>query len=221
MSKTMTTAGEATLADFTSEQIAEAAPEGFVTLAQHLDQGGALSATWATILGYDLPTQGDVGLERYRRDLARCTAIYEAKGERIYYPEWFEGSGMDLHRADLERMYAEDYSEAAWVLEVVADPDLADRARAAVPQRALADETVAAGEQLDVQRRPFDLTLEDRGVYRCGFTGAECEGMAVVVTGRGWFGDETADVADRLVFSPEALATWLASVCGEWKATQA
>lgn len=99
-----------------------------------------------------------------------------------------------------------------WDVEATGDPAVLSRLEVALTASRpaeVAQMIEEAAERADSNHRPFDLVMEDRGEYRCGFTGEVHTGEAVVLIGRGSYGEETSDVAHRMVFSPEALSTWL------------
>jgi hypothetical protein len=186
------------------------------TIAEYLDRGGDIAehpaaAKLLEILYYDIPIEG---IDKVRTDTRLHLSDYIENGESALAPRDPAAVAAGRFTETTGEALARIIRSYTWELEVLESPALAERVRAALEASELSDDVAAEIRNLqshvDAERRPFDVTLEERGSYRCAFTGAECEGMAVVVAGRGWYADETVSVADRMVFSPEALMTFLA-----------
>lgn len=196
------------------------------TIAEYLDRGGDIAEhprvpSLVEILYYEIPI---LGLEEVQVMHRRRLDDYLQNGLGALAPRDPAAVDAGFFTETVEEALDRIVRDLTWEVEVIEDPALAQRVRDALEASAtsagwVAEEVRNLNERVDHDRRPFDITLADRGSYRCGFTGAECQGLAVVVTGRGWFADETYEVADRLVFSPEALATWLESACADWRAS--
>lgn len=95
-------------------------------------------------------------------------------------------------------------------LEVL-DDDIAERFLAACDPAVVGPEMDEANLQIDIERRPWNIEITDRITYRCAITGDVHEGQAIRLVGRGWVGDEVADITGCLTFNPTALAALAAS----------
>lgn len=186
----------------TDQTIHSEAPEGYETLREFLTSGGDLTTYndgdelggVIHALTYGVAFYGVEHVESIRRQAIR-------QAWEMYGPE---SSLRPDHAATCDDMWVTLHRYNSWVLEALASDDLAAQVLALDPER-VAEERAQLESDLAVEAQPFTLTLEHREDYRCGLTGERRTGEALVLTGQGWYGDETHEVADRLVFDPEAL----------------
>lgn len=180
------------------------------SLREHLDREGGLdrfaAEELARLVVLDRRSFGMDGIAARVAKLGPTTdpGFYDGLIEK------YTGKVPEEEIANLQRCRADARRFAAWEIELSRDEDLCDRVEATLPY----DLVSMYLEYVDaeVHGRQYRLAVRRLDTYRCGITGEECHGPAVVVEGTTHYLQEPLDEHGGNVFSPEALRTALALV---------
>ncbi len=159
------------------------------SLREYLDQGGDLAALGEPFVAWlaelVVADRRLFGFEQLaERERAALRDFEERKSERAAF--WAEAEAHDpswtLQRRDEEAM-------RCWVGELIADEAFCEEVEAALPRDVLEEHL----EDVEVERgAKLQAFVEQRQAFKCGITGEERSGAALVLTGRGYVGRELA-----------------------------